>query len=63
MEPVDPSKLPLPSASAEDTPLHFKSIIFEKGLKRDVLQISGDAVTPLWLKPKMYQKLKAPIDI
>ena len=54
MEPIDPNKLPLPSASAEDTPLHFKSIIFEKGLKRDVLQISGDAVTPLWLKPKMY---------
>lgn len=63
MEPVDPKSLPLPSNSAEDTPLHFKSVIFEKGAKRDVLQMSGDAVTPLWLKPKMYQKLKSPIEI
>lgn len=63
MEPIDPTKLPLPSGSAEDTPLEFKSLIFEKGTRHETLQLSGDAVTPLWLKPKMYTKLQAPIEI
>ena len=64
---VDPANLPLPSAlqananstaqNKEGPPVEFLSVIFNQREQRDVLRISKMAITPMWLKKNMYEKL------
>ena len=61
---VDPATLPLPqalsgdasanAAAKENHPVEFLSVIFNQREQRDVLRISKDAITPMWLKKNMY---------
>ena len=73
MEPtVDPSMLPLPAAlqpgggasgsnANSDHPVEFLSVIFNQRESNQVLRISGQAITPMWLKKNMYKKLNTSV--
>ena len=69
---VDPASLPLPQALSGDAgsganaakdnhPVEFLSVIFNQREQRDVLRISKMAITPMWLKKNMYQKLNTDV--
>ena len=68
---VDPATLPLPqalsgdasanAAAKENHPVEFLSVIFNQRNDRDVLRISKMAITPMWLKKNMYQKLNTDV--
>ena len=69
---VDPAALPLPQALSDDPsaaaqareshPVEFLSVIFNQREQREVLRISKMAMTPMWLKKHMYQKLSADVN-
>ena len=56
---IDFSKLPVPKEiGKEHENLHFLSEMFMKMTDKEVLQISSNATTPMWLKPSLYTKLE-----
>ena len=50
--------LPEPIENEEDKEVNFLSVIFHKKQRADCLQMSKDAMTPLWMGKRDYTKLK-----
>ena len=58
MDTFDISTLPLPSELGVIEDLQHLSVIFDKQEPIQMLKVSEDATTPLWLNRKLYTKIK-----
>ena len=51
------ANLPIPSSVGVETKLNYVSVIFNKCNENQVMNISSEAHTPMWLGPKVAQKI------